>query len=238
MDVLARFSRVWCPTCNKTQPMIFDVMKANDKNDHDVADIVCDECKSIIATLHGPSAHRAGVRTDGAEKARAMAGQEIDRLIDPSATEEERQRRKRRLLKGPKEFRDVRSNRPKFNSSREAMSPSRKFDSAIRAAVGRLAPEMTRDGYDRAMYYIGIWRALKSNNGRLYKSLEADAEVGGQEWQARIDSLVEKIGRDLVPMARLIGRKPKMAGARDQCMMFPILRAPTANHATSLSVCV
>ena len=114
MDVLARFSRVWCPTCNKTQPMIFDVMKANDKNDHDVADIVCDECKSIIATLHGPSAHRAGVRTDGAEKARAMAGQEIDRLIDPSATEEERQRRKRRLLKGPKEFRDVRSNRPKF----------------------------------------------------------------------------------------------------------------------------
>jgi len=238
MDVLARFSRVWCPTCNKTQPMIFDVMKANDKNDHDVADIVCDECKSIIATLHGPSAHRAGVRTDGAEKARAMAGQEIDRLIDPSATEEERQRRKRRLLKGPKEFRDVRSNRPKFNSSREAMSPSRKFDSAIRAAVGRLAPGMTRDGYDRAMYYIGIWRALKSNNGRLYKSLEADAEVGGQEWQARIDSLVEKIGRDLVPMARLIGRKPKMAGARDQCMMFPILRAPTANHATSLSVCV
>ena len=31
------------PTCNKTQPMIFDVMKANDKNDHDTADIVCDE---------------------------------------------------------------------------------------------------------------------------------------------------------------------------------------------------
>jgi len=92
MDVLARFSRVWCPTCNKTQPMIFDVMKANDKNDHDAADIVCDECKSIIATLHGPSAHRAGVRTDRAEKAQAMAGQEIDRLSDPSATDEERQR--------------------------------------------------------------------------------------------------------------------------------------------------
>jgi ribosomal protein S27E len=109
MDVLAQFSRVWCPTCNKTQPMIFDVMKANDKNDHDAADIVCNECKSVIATLHGPSAHRAGVRTGRAEKARAMAGQEIDRLSDPSATEEERQRRKRRLLKGPKEFRDVRS---------------------------------------------------------------------------------------------------------------------------------
>ena len=64
---------------------------------------------------------------------------------------------------------------------------------------------------DRALLSPG-GRALKSNNGRLYKSLEADAEVGGQEWRARIDSLVEKIGRDLVPMARLIGRKPKDGG--------------------------
>jgi succinate dehydrogenase/fumarate reductase flavoprotein subunit len=92
--------------------MIFDVMKANDKNDQDAADIVCDECKSIIATLHGPS--WGGVRTARAAKARTMAGQEIDRLSAPSATEEERQRRKRRLLKGPKELRDVRSNRRKF----------------------------------------------------------------------------------------------------------------------------
>ena len=107
MDVLARFPLVWCPTCNKTQPMIFDVMKANEKNDHDAADIVCDECKSIIATLHGPSA-RAGVRTERVVKAREMAGKEIDRVSDPSATDEERQRRKRRLVKGPKEFRDVR----------------------------------------------------------------------------------------------------------------------------------
>jgi len=114
MDVLARCSRVWCPSCNKTRPMIFDVMKANDKNDHDAADIICEECKSIIATLHGPSAHRHGVRTKRTAKAREMASQEIDRLSDPSATDEERQRRKRRLLKGPKEFRDVRGNRPKF----------------------------------------------------------------------------------------------------------------------------
>ena len=114
MDVQARFPRVWCPSCNKTQPMIFDVMKAKDKNDHDAADIVCGTCKSIIATLHGPSARRTGVRTNRAAKARAMAGREIDRLSDQSATEDERRRRKRRLLKGPKEFRDVRSNRPKF----------------------------------------------------------------------------------------------------------------------------
>src|SRR5262249_61906550 len=102
MDVLARFSRVWCPTCNKTQPMTFDVMKANDKNDHDAADIVCSECKSVIATLHGPSARRAGVRTSKAEKARAMAGPEIEPLRDPSATGEEAQRPKRRLFKCPK----------------------------------------------------------------------------------------------------------------------------------------
>jgi formate dehydrogenase maturation protein FdhE len=41
--------RVWCDTCQKIQRMIFDVMPASDR---DVADIVCDECKSIIATLH------------------------------------------------------------------------------------------------------------------------------------------------------------------------------------------
>src|ERR1700739_1694109 len=100
MDVLARFPRVWCPTCNKTQPMIFEVMKTNDKNDHDAADIVCDECKSIIATLHGPSAHRAGV-TDRATKARAMAGQEIDRLSDPSAPRARRRRAARGASPGP-----------------------------------------------------------------------------------------------------------------------------------------
>jgi hypothetical protein len=67
------------------------------------------------------------------------------------------------------------------------------------------------------MYCIGIWRALNSNNGRVYKRLEADAKVGGQEWQARIVSLVEKISRDLVPMARpSLAASPKMAGARDQ----------------------
>jgi hypothetical protein len=42
-----------------------------------------------------------------------MAAQEIDRQSDPSATDEERQHRKRRLLKGPKEFRDIRDKRTK-----------------------------------------------------------------------------------------------------------------------------
>jgi hypothetical protein len=57
------------------------------------------------------NARRAGVPTTKAATAAEMASQEIDRLGDPSATDEERQLRKRRLIKGPKEFRDLRRNR-------------------------------------------------------------------------------------------------------------------------------
>src|SRR5262249_33570354 len=67
----------------------------------------CNECKSVIATLHGPSARRTGVHTGRAEKARAMAGQEKDRLRDPSTNGEERKRPKRRLLQGPKKSQKV-----------------------------------------------------------------------------------------------------------------------------------
>jgi hypothetical protein len=48
-----------------------------------------------------------------AAKASDMAGQRIDKIGDPSATEEERRTRKRRLLKGPREFRDMRGDQPK-----------------------------------------------------------------------------------------------------------------------------
>ena len=58
-------------------------------------------------------AGQAATRRKEAAKASEMAGQEIDRLADPLATDEERQYRKRRLIEGPKEFRDMRSNRPK-----------------------------------------------------------------------------------------------------------------------------
>jgi hypothetical protein len=58
-------------------------------------------------------AQRAGVRTKKAAQAAEMASEEIDRLGDVSATNEERQLRKRRLIKGPKEFLDLRRNRPK-----------------------------------------------------------------------------------------------------------------------------
>jgi replicative DNA helicase len=49
-------------------------------------------------------------------KARDFADQEIDQLSDQSATPEQREERKQRLLKGPREFRDIRggiSGKPK-----------------------------------------------------------------------------------------------------------------------------
>jgi hypothetical protein len=60
-------------------------------------------------------AQRAGARTKKAAKAAEMASEEIDRLGDLSLTDEERRLRKRRLIRGPKEFRDLRRNRPKAN---------------------------------------------------------------------------------------------------------------------------
>jgi hypothetical protein len=46
----------------------------------------------------------------GEQRSRALdlAGAQIDKLSDPSASDEERQQRKRRLLKGPHEFREMR----------------------------------------------------------------------------------------------------------------------------------
>jgi hypothetical protein len=41
-------------------------------------------------------------------KSHELASTHLDKLIDPSAPEEERKQRKRRLLKGPKEFWDLR----------------------------------------------------------------------------------------------------------------------------------
>jgi hypothetical protein len=49
-------------------------------------------------------------------KALDLASQKIDKLSDQSATPEEREERKKRLLKGPKEFRDVRGDGSKPKS--------------------------------------------------------------------------------------------------------------------------
>ena len=57
------------------------------------------------------SRHRAQRKSQG--EAVDLAGAVIDRHADPSATFKEQENRKRRLLKGPKEFRDMRSDQPK-----------------------------------------------------------------------------------------------------------------------------
>ena len=54
------------------------------------------------------------LRATETAKASEMAGEEVDRLGDPLATDEERQIRKRRLIEGPQEFRDIRSDRAKI----------------------------------------------------------------------------------------------------------------------------
>jgi hypothetical protein len=59
----------------------------------------------IVATGDAPKSAK--------RKASDMAGEQIDKLGDSSATSEERQTRKRRLLKGPPEFRDLRVDHPK-----------------------------------------------------------------------------------------------------------------------------
>jgi hypothetical protein len=47
-------------------------------------------------------------------RAREMAGKAIDGLVDATARPDDQVSRKRRLLKGPEEFREVRVDRPKL----------------------------------------------------------------------------------------------------------------------------
>jgi len=49
-----------------------------------------------------------GRSQEASSKALELASKQIDKLLDPSASDEERRQRKRRLLKGPKEFREMR----------------------------------------------------------------------------------------------------------------------------------
>jgi hypothetical protein len=42
-----------------------------------------------------------------------LAGHIVERIVDKSMPTEEQERRKRALIKGPKEFRDIREDQPK-----------------------------------------------------------------------------------------------------------------------------
>jgi hypothetical protein len=52
IELKRRLPKVWCPNCGTVQPMEFALMPANDRNDHDAADILCGICRFVVATLH------------------------------------------------------------------------------------------------------------------------------------------------------------------------------------------
>src|SRR4051812_24871487 len=60
-----------------------------------------------VAKPHSVGAHK------GASKAKSLAREQIEKLSDPTVTDDERQHRRRRLLKGPEEFREIRTDLPK-----------------------------------------------------------------------------------------------------------------------------
>jgi phage terminase large subunit GpA-like protein len=55
-ELMKAFPNVWCPDCGKVQPMKIAIMKANDRNNHDAADILCSECRLVVTTLHAEPA--------------------------------------------------------------------------------------------------------------------------------------------------------------------------------------
>ena len=50
---------------------------------------------------------------DAAQKALKLATEAVEKLTEKSAPAEEQQRRKRRLIRGPSEFREIRKDQPK-----------------------------------------------------------------------------------------------------------------------------
>jgi hypothetical protein len=70
--------------------------------------LLYDYCKMQGFGPAGSTRNRAG-----ATKASKLAASELEPLGDKSLPEEERDRRKRALIRGPKEFREIRGDQPK-----------------------------------------------------------------------------------------------------------------------------
>lgn len=43
---------IWCSECSAIQPMLTDYLPASTLNSHAAMDLVCAECRIIVATLH------------------------------------------------------------------------------------------------------------------------------------------------------------------------------------------
>ena len=59
------------------------------------------------------TASKTHVKTAEAQKASKLADRAAEQIVDKSIPPEEQTRRKRALIKGPKEFRDIREDLPK-----------------------------------------------------------------------------------------------------------------------------
>jgi len=68
-----------------------------------IEELLNDFCKKRARTSASSKA-----QTEEAPKAAEMASRTIDAIADQTLPSEERQQRKRRLIRGPKEFRDLR----------------------------------------------------------------------------------------------------------------------------------
>lgn len=47
-----KFDRIYCECCHDAQEYIFDLLPADENNDHDGLDIVCAKCHFVIITFH------------------------------------------------------------------------------------------------------------------------------------------------------------------------------------------
>lgn len=72
------------------------------------------EAIRLLVELGLASARAAGQRnSQSASKAAHLAAEQIGRLLDPLLSEEEKRARRRKLIKGPREFRDLRKRETK-----------------------------------------------------------------------------------------------------------------------------
>jgi hypothetical protein len=69
--------------------------------------------RRLIERAFTAAAPSEPAKAGGRRKVAELAGRAIDSLGDQTATVEERAHRKHRLIKGPREFRDVRGDQPK-----------------------------------------------------------------------------------------------------------------------------
>jgi Ribbon-helix-helix protein, copG family len=72
-----------------------------------------DAIRRLLAQALATATPSRPVKPKSSRKAAELAGRSIDRLGDPAATDDERAHRKCRLIKGPREFRDVLGDQPK-----------------------------------------------------------------------------------------------------------------------------